>query len=323
MNNKVKESNKNKSLLILTGFSCNNNCVICSVKEMKNSYSDRSFDDIIKNLEEGRKNDYKDVEFTGGETTIRPDIIRLVQEAKQLGFSTIALSTNGRLFSYDEFCRKIIEAGLNKITFSLLGHTEAIHNAIARTPGSFKEIIQGINNVQKFPHVHLNVSSVISRLNAKELKEFGLFILSLGVKHWYLLDLIPDGNARQMYLSLAVSPKKLESELNSLISIAPEFAEIGFFDFPLCLFQERFFKLPNAKFINAQRRLETSLQVGYNPSRTRLNSKGVYEDFYKRHIRTCQKCRFYKECGGIWHSYLNLFSKGEFEKMAKQHKCLK
>jgi len=317
----MRDSNINKSLLILTGFSCNNNCIVCSVRTKKDNYPDRSFDEIAEDLKRGIKNGYKDVEFTGGETTIRPDIIRLIGEAKRLGYNIIALSTNGRLFSYAKFCREIIEAGLNKITFSLLGYNDTMHNAITRTPGSFKNIIQGIKNAQKFPRVHLNISSVISCLNVKELRKFGSFVLSCGIQNWYLLDLIPDGNAKRLYSALAVNPETLKIELNSLRKIAHKFNEIGFFDFPFCLFERRFFELPNAIFINAKQRLETSLQVGYNPSRTRLNSNGVYEDFYKKHVKICSRCRFYRECGGIWKNYLTLFSVKEFKKMAKRNRC--
>jgi MoaA/NifB/PqqE/SkfB family radical SAM enzyme len=318
----IELSKQNQSLLVLCGFSCNNNCIVCSVRTKEANHPDRSFNEITEDLKRGIKSGYRDVEFTGGETTIRSDIIQLVKEAKRLGYGTIAISTNGRLFSYEKFCREIIEAGLNKITFSLLGYNEAVHTAVTRTPGSFRDIIRGIKNAQRFSNVHLNISSVISRLNVKNIRKFGLFVLSCGIRHWYLLDLIPDGNAEKMYYLLAVDPKMLSAELNNLIGISSKFYEIGFFDFPLCLFEKKFLELPNARFINAKQRLETSLQVGYNPSRARLNSEGVCEDFYKRRASMCSECKFYRECGGIWNNYLKLFGAREFKRMAKRHGTL-
>src|SRR3989339_703543 len=143
------KNNNKKNLLVLTGFRCNNNCIVCSIADCENDYQDRSYNDITKDLKRGFKNGCDSVEFTGGEPTIRADIIKLVKEANDLGYKTISLSTNGRFFAYDDFCEKIINTGLNKVTFSLLGPNKETHDAITRTPGSFGQILTGIKNVQK------------------------------------------------------------------------------------------------------------------------------------------------------------------------------
>lgn len=313
----------NKSLLILTGFSCNNNCIVCSLKDRQEFYPDRITEEIMKDMSEARKKGFNAVEFTGGEPTIRKDIIDLVTYAKKIGFETIALSTNGRMLSYAPFAEKIIEAGLNKVSFSLFGSSKKVHNSISRTPGSFEEIVAGIRNVKKNSKVCVNISSVISSLNVKDLKKFALFVLSLGVRNWYLLDLIPDGNAQKNYSVLAIKSEILKLELNSLQKVSSKFREIGFFDFPLCLFDKKFLEAENLIFINAKTRLETSHQVGYNPNRTHVDEKGVYQDCYKKHLKICPQCQYYKECGGIWKDYLEVFGGEKLEKMAVQNKCLR
>lgn len=316
---KTEFPQKKQSLLVLCGFSCNNNCIVCSLKDRQEFYPDRTTEKIMQDMLVAQKKGFKAVEFTGGEPTIRKDIIDLVVYAKKIGFETIAISTNGRMFSYAPFAKKIIDAGLNKVNFSLLGSNEKVHNSISRTPGSFKEILSGIENVKKNPEVCVNISSVISSLNVKDLKKFALFVLSLGVRNWYLLDLIPDGNAQKNYSVLAIKPEILRLELNGLQKVSSKFREIGFFDFPLCLFEEGFLKLPNVKFINAKRRLETSLQVGYNPSRTHADNKGIYQDCYKKHLKICVKCRFHKECGGVWKEYIDKFEEERIIKLFKDN----
>ena len=321
MDDNLKINSKN--LLVLTGFSCNNNCVVCSVRTKQQFYPDRDYNEIVKDLEQGINNGFNWVEFTGGEPTIRKDIIQLVSKAKSLGYQKIAFSTNGRLFSYQKFCDQIIQAGLNKITFSLLGPERKIHEAITRTPGSFEEIIKGIKNVQRHHDIHLNISSVISRFNYKNLKKFGKFIQSLGIKQWYLLDLIPDGNAQIFYDSLVVRLPELSRELNTLVDIVNGFKEFGFFDFPLCLFSLELRNKKNICLVNAKMRLETSQQVGYNPKRIEISNEGVYQDVYRENIDTCKKCRYYKECGGIWRAYLERYGGIEIQDLAKKHGCLK
>lgn len=309
-----------KNLLVLVGFTCNNNCIMCSIKDK--DYPDRKFTEIFKDLEKGNKQGYKTVEFSGGEPTIRKDIVNIINSAKKLGYQTIAFSTNGRLFSYDKFCHELIEAGLNKITFSLLGPSAEIHDSISRAPGSFDQIIRGIKNIQKYPSVHINVSSVISKLNFFDLKKFGNYILSLSVKNWYLLDLIPDGNTKKFYKNLVVKLNDLEKELNSLSSLGNKFDEFGFFDFPLCLFSCELRKKQNACFVNAKMREESSLQVGYGSTRISKDKQGVYTDAYRINIDICAKCLYHKECGGVWKKYLDLYGEDEVIKLAKRNKCL-
>lgn len=313
--------------------------MICSVRNKKQSYADRSAKEIADDLKKGRQEGFEWVEFTGGEPTIRKDIVQLVAEAKKLGYQKIAFSTNGRLFSYPKFCQAIISAGLNKITFSLLGYDKKIHEAVSRTPGSFDEIVKGIKNSQLYPSVHLNISSVISRLNYKNLKKFGQFVHSLGIEYWYLLDLIPDSNAKKFYKNLVVRLKDLEPELNSLIEVAGDFKELGFFDFPLCLFKPALRKKSNVCFVNAKGRAQSFKQVGYNPERFGFSKDGSYfdsyrqdavfpegdsyHDVYRQNIDVCRRCQYDNECGGVWREYLDKFNGKEIMALAKNNKCLK
>ncbi|MFH0891603.1 MAG: radical SAM protein [Candidatus Falkowbacteria bacterium] len=319
----AKEINSHKrSLLILTGFTCNNNCLICSIRGKEKGNPDRGFRYIAEDLRRGAEDGYEDVEFTGGEPTIRGDIADLTREAVKLGYKTIALSTNGRLFSYEGFSDLIIAAGLNKVTFSLLGPTEKIHDAVTRTPGSFAQMTAGIKNLQKNKNVRINISSVISRLNYKNLPDFGKFIIELGVKRWYLLDLIPDGNARLFYPRLAVKLEDLYNEFSGLKEIAGYFDELGFFDFPPCLFEEEFRNEKNIVFINTKKRADMSRQVGYDPERVKADKNGKYHDVYRINVGICGRCRYYKECGGIWKEYLDTHGEKEVSDLAAKNKCL-
>jgi len=310
---------KFEQLLILTGFKCNNNCIICSIAGREREYANREYDDIVKDLQIGKQDACDCVEFTGGEPTIRKDIVKLIGAAKEIGYTTIALSTNGRFFSYADYCKKAVEAGLNKVTFSLLGPNKSIHDSITRTPGTFEQIISGIKNLQKFDHVHINISTVISSLNYKNLQDFGKFVLSIGVHNWYLLDLIPDGNAKLHYPRLVVRLKDLYNELNGLLEICDQFKQFGFFDFPLCLFKKELKNKKNAIFINAKMRHDTSRQVGYNPERITNNEDGKYFDVYRQNIGVCKQCIYYKECGGVWTEYLDLFGGEEVMSLFKKN----
>ena len=129
----------NKQIFLpVTGVSCNSRCIMCSVNSYTkyskrvNKIPDGSTDQIIKDLIRGRKEGYERTEFTGGEPTIRKDIILLIQKAKQLGYKDIGINTNGILLSDSKFCLDLITAGLTNITFSL--HISYIPNPISQIP---------------------------------------------------------------------------------------------------------------------------------------------------------------------------------------------
>lgn len=310
-----------KTLLITTGYSCNNKCLMCSVDERRCAFPDRYMDDIESDLKDGRLRDFTELEFTGGEPTARKDIIDLVARAKKLGYERISLSTNGRLFNYEDFCQKIIAAGLNKATVSLHGHNEKIHNAITRTPDSFQETIAGIKNLQKFSNFHLNISTVVSSPNYQHLSEISELVLSLGIKNWYLLDLIPEGAAKDNYMSLAVTQKELSRVLNGLNPIAEKFNELGFFDFPFCLFSPEMIANKKINYINTQKRGETTEQVGFSPERIVKDERGLYSDELRRQVEVCGKCLFQEKCGGVWREYLDKFGEEETVELMKRNGC--
>ena len=74
---------------------------------------------VKQDLELARKNGAEKIVFTGGEPTIRKDILNLVAYAKKIGFSDILIITNGRMCSYPEFMDKLVANGLTSLCFSL------------------------------------------------------------------------------------------------------------------------------------------------------------------------------------------------------------
>jgi len=313
--------------LAMLGFSCNNNCIMCTTKPKGGNYKDRTTEEIIKDLERGIKQNFKKVEFTGGEPTMRKDILCLVEYAKHLGYEDIALSTNGRMLSYGDFTEKIIKSGVRRINFSLYGHNAILHDAITRTPKTFEQTIRGIKNVSKyqasFPNLRVIVNTVVSSLNHKNLLEISKFISSLKVKLFNILDLIPDGFGKDSYKTLAVKMNDLSRSLNNLERILNKFYLVTFFDFPLCLFSANLRENSYTTFVTAQERITTAKQVGYKPRRFKKEEGDVCFDIHKERIKICENCKFYKECGGVWKDYLDLYGQEEIVGLAKTHLCLK
>ncbi len=321
----MKQRDSNKQIfLIVTGFSCNNNCVICSVRPKGKDFSDRTTDEIIKDLIGGREKNYERVEFTGGEPSIRKDILYLIKQARGLGYKEIGLSTNGRLLSYKSFCEDLVKEGINRITFTLHAHEKKLHEIISCAPNSFEQTLAGIKNALSYKNVSVSVNTVIFKLNYQHIFQIGKFIYSLGVPQWNILDLIPDGYAKERYKALCIKMAELSDALSSLKPLLNDFQNIIFFDFSLCLFPPDMLNHPRVNFITAQGRLEITKQIGYDPKRFSKDSLGgAPTDVHKERIAICENCIFSKECAGIWTDYLNLFGDDEIKKLTAKHSCLK
>ncbi len=309
--------------LIVTGFSCNNNCVMCSVKPKSKDYPVRTTEAIVKDLIRGRKENYEKVEFTGGEPTIRKDILYLIEKAQILGYKEIAISTNGRLLSYKDFCDKLVKKGLNRVTFTLHAHKKQLHESISRTPNSFGQTLAGIKNALNCKNLLVSVNTVVFKSNYQHIFQIGKFIHSLGVPRWNVLDLIPDGYAKEKYKFLYVKINELSEALSSLKPLLNNFQSITFFDFPLCIFSSDMLNNEKAGFITAQGRLEITKQTGYKPKRFLIGPNGDFPiDIHKERINVCQDCIFSKECAGIWKDYLDLFGDEEVKKLATKNACI-
>ena len=317
-----KSSKKSQIWLVMTGFSCNNNCVMCSTRPKAKNFPDRETEEIVADLVRGRSLGHQELDITGGEPTIRPDIFYLVNSAKGLGYKKIGINTNARMLSYKDFCQRLINGGVNRVTLTLNGHTSQLVNAISRTPNVFKQTVEGMKNISKYSKVELAVNTVVSRKNYKYLKEIGKFIAKFRAGSWHLLDLIPDGYGKDFYKELVVRADDLSKEISGLYkTIKDNFSSAMFFDFPLCLFSPEMLKDPKLIFITAQGRTEITKQVGYNPERFKKSKKEL-SDIHKKRIKVCHSCRFSKECAGIWTDYLKLFGEKEIEDLAKKHDCL-
>jgi MoaA/NifB/PqqE/SkfB family radical SAM enzyme len=104
------------------------------------------------------------VDFTGGEPSIRRDILELIDYAQSIGYTDINMITNGLRMSKPHFCKKLVEAGLNDILFSIHSPNAAEHDYLTRVKGSHAKIIQALENMQALD-VRGRVNTVISNTN--------------------------------------------------------------------------------------------------------------------------------------------------------------
>src|SRR5690349_22075991 len=77
--------------------------------------------------------------LSGGEPLYRPDIFQLAKYGTELGLR-VALATNGTLVT-KEIAKKIVDAGVKRVSISLDGATPETHDAFRGIPGAFDAAI--------------------------------------------------------------------------------------------------------------------------------------------------------------------------------------
>jgi len=170
-----------RKLALLLWYDCNNNCVFCYCDDKKGKWS-MSTADAKRELEEGYANGCTFVDFNGGEPTLRKDILELISHAKRIGYEQIAMTSNGRMFFYKDFCSRVIEAGLNHVVFSIHGHTPELHDSLTRTAGSYAQVTAGISNMKSLkPDIYICTNTVITKLNYTALPQIAENNIRLGV----------------------------------------------------------------------------------------------------------------------------------------------
>ncbi|MEM7607948.1 MAG: radical SAM protein, partial [Myxococcota bacterium] len=79
-------------------YDCNLACDYCTITEAMRLRS-MPTRDVAMAMERARRDGYRAISFTGGEPTIRRDLLPLIRAAKKLGFEWIKVQSNGLLFT--------------------------------------------------------------------------------------------------------------------------------------------------------------------------------------------------------------------------------
>lgn len=109
------------------------------------------------------------VSFTGGEPTLRADLVDLMVHARRRGLA-ISLKTHGGRLD-DALCRRLRAAGLLRLEVSIYGTTRASFERCTRVPGSFRRTLRGIRSARR-AGIDVTAKFFAFRWNAEEAERF-------------------------------------------------------------------------------------------------------------------------------------------------------
>jgi uncharacterized Fe-S cluster-containing radical SAM superfamily protein len=167
---RYKRRRISKQAKIIIGFNCNNNCLFCYERTMRH-LPDKTTTEVKKEISAACKRGFSQVHLMGGEPTIRPDVCELIEYAKDAGADSVMITSNGRMFAYPDFVKKIIKSGISQVVFSLHGHNAGLHDRLTGSEGSFKELIAGLENLKKSGFKNVGTNTVIAKQNYRYLPD--------------------------------------------------------------------------------------------------------------------------------------------------------
>ncbi|UCE38581.1 MAG: radical SAM protein [Thermoplasmata archaeon] len=178
---------------------CDFNCQHCCnpkedwipKEELKTSEVKRFFWEISQDF------DAKEigVGITGGEPTLRDDLVEVIQHISKLGFR-VGLSTHGYGLGRDtDKIDRLVKAGVVSFAISLDG-MKSTHNGI-RGAKCFDEVVRAIRYLREnYPDVKCEVATVVTKHNFKELDQMHRFLEHIGVQDWKIAVAVPIKRAK-------------------------------------------------------------------------------------------------------------------------------
>ncbi|MDP7111267.1 MAG: radical SAM protein, partial [Myxococcota bacterium] len=124
---------------------CNNRCVFCPRSTLRHISLDRPTE-LEQRLDAIRKRSDR-VILTGGELTVLPEAVELVDSCRRRGFREIALITNGRRLSDLGFTRRLVDAGLTEVCVTVYDLRPAVQDGLTRAAGSLSQTLAGLDNL--------------------------------------------------------------------------------------------------------------------------------------------------------------------------------
>ena len=291
-----------KRVDIKTGFICNNNCRFCAQAHSKR-FGNRTLDEIKKDLQDSRKR-CDGVVLTGGEVTIRKDFFDIVKYAKGLGYETIQIQTNGRIFSNLEFSRKTIKAGATEFSPAIHGHCKSEHDHLTRVPGSFDQTFNAIKNLKSLG-AKILTNTVVTKSNYKSLPKIAEILVKLDVNQFQFAFVHPIGNALDNFDDVVPKISISAQYIHKGLQIGIDAGKIVMAEaMPYCLMRG-YEDYVSENFIP-----DTEIR-GVIHQNTDNFSK-VRKEVSKTRFKKCVSCIHNSYCEGPWKEYSERFGEKEF-----------
>lgn len=153
------------------------------------------------------------VEFTGGEIFTRPDLIEIIQYARELNFY-VSLLSNLSLLN-DDIIDKLDELSVEGISTTLFSMNDEINDKITGGTNSASIIIDNLKKLSK-TKLSIEVKTILMRENASEYHEIQNFCQEYGFDFLVTEGLFPTNEGNGFPRNLAITCEQLQANIEKL-----------------------------------------------------------------------------------------------------------
>ncbi|MDD2753137.1 MAG: radical SAM protein [Candidatus Portnoybacteria bacterium] len=298
---------------VIINPSCENHCVFCRrVPKASRTELEKQEINVFKCLLEFKQKGLGRLEISGADPIEYGGILRLIKYAKNIGFGFVQLSSHGNKLGEEDFLKKLIKTGVDKLRVPVYGSNKEIHDLITRRKGSFDSVLKGLRTIKKLaPAIEIQVSNLIMEQNKNDLADWLRLMDELAIVDYYLS--IPfrkkvEGNNHEYYIPI--------KDLPPYVKKAAEYSRkhgktVRFMEIPFCVFGEIKNNIINnclppdhGKYCQPERKLKTKIK---DLPIYRLKSKAAI----------CKKCKADSFCDGFAKSDLEEFGTGKLKAILK------
>jgi radical SAM protein with 4Fe4S-binding SPASM domain len=192
---------------------CNLKCKHCYENAGRKGLDELSTKEALKTIDNLADAGIVFLAFSGGEPTVRPDILTLIRRATKRGMY-VAVATNGISFSNPERVRLFKNAGMKFVQVSIDGANAKTHDEFRGVPGAFEKTILGIKNCVA-EDLFVEVSTTVTHHNIGEIRDVIRLCEDLKVRWLMFYNLVPVGRGTEL-IDMDLTPDEREYLLETL-----------------------------------------------------------------------------------------------------------
>lgn len=186
-----------RALTITVTRRCNSRCTMCNIWRLRRDRDELTLDEITRFLSSPSLSKLVELDLTGGEPFLRPDLAVLIEKVSALkqenlrSLKTIALATNGLLpRQTSEKVRKILLAIDGRFDLAMVCSLDGIgerHDVVRGVSGAYPKVRETIDRLGEIasrnPHFQLGIKTTILPGNWEDLPDLMRFARERGLFH--------------------------------------------------------------------------------------------------------------------------------------------
>jgi MoaA/NifB/PqqE/SkfB family radical SAM enzyme len=153
-------------------FRCNLSCAHCMIEGTMDWLLPQSGDQFEQLLAHNAAHrQWTGLILTGSEITLLHGLPDLARRAHAHGFEHVRIQTHGMRLANSDYCRELVDAGVDEYFVSVTAADAATHDAITGVAGSFERTMQGLENLDALPGVATMTNTVVTAESYRQLPD--------------------------------------------------------------------------------------------------------------------------------------------------------